>query len=165
MFKFTLYITLCIALIYVSIFNPQNPRLETLATNHSGAIHSFFSRDDISSPLITNRLQTGLGFIYLTSTQNAPLLRNKLSNIDGESISVPLNSTNLSKQSILRSMNYQKISQQTIGNIVITNAYSNRAKDFITTHDTSGRQIRINLQIAITATHIVVGWPVILGSF
>ena len=149
MFKFFLYIALCISLIYVSLTDLHDPHLEVLGFG----TYCIYSKEKISSPLVINCIDSGIGYIYYCESSNAAALRTKFNKIDGESISIQ----NISAERILKKLNYKKICSDTSGNLY---GYSGRGRTFIKNGNT-----RINLQISTRSEITTVGWPVILGSY
>jgi len=148
MAKFPLYIALCVALIYYSFAAASNPQLETLGEGE----FAIYSRQDVSSPLVTRRISSGIGFIYFTHSSNAAALRAKFDYIDGESIVIP----HMSGQEVLRRLGHREVSYSN----GIWYGYSPRARSFIRANGQ-----RINLQVVERQGTTVVGWPVILGVF
>jgi len=153
MIKLILFSTLCVILIFYHFETLSNPRLELLGCGE----FSIYSREVITSPLITNTTNIGFGFIYTTHSSNANALREKFNIIDGESITL---SNFICPQDILTQLGYTQISYQRGGGLFTIYAYSNRGRDFIRKTDH-----RINLQIAVRGGRVTVGWPVILGSY
>jgi len=152
--------------VFHSIASPSgNPRLEILGSGE----YSFYSTETISSDLIIKTVNLGFSNIYVCNSKDANKVRALFTNIDGESISIA-NVKNI--QAILRKLNYdavarfckagsyRKISQSNIAGHQIIYAYSPRAAAYIT----DNRQ-KINLQIAQSSNALIIGWPVILGSF
>lgn len=148
MAKLILYITACLCLIYTSLTDVQNPRLEILGSGE----YCFYSRDQINSSLITKKIDSGIGFIYYCDSSNAGVLRPLFEKIDGESIT--LKKTSPTK--ILKLLNYNKVSSTS----EVYYGYSNRGKAFIKNGNT-----KINIQISSRDGITTVGWPVILGSY
>jgi hypothetical protein len=151
--KFCLFVTVCVCLIFHSSVTMTNPKLEILGHGE----YCIYSREDVVSPLISRKVQTGLGFMYFTDSKNAASLRALFNHIDGESITL---SSNKSTQVILRKLNYHKVSSDNIGGLHIIYAYSRHAPDFIKNDNR-----RINLQIAEHNGTVTIGWPVILGTY
>ena len=162
MFKFFLYISLCVSLIYYSFATIENPRLEVLGVGE----YCIYSTQEVVSEFITKRIETGIGYIYYCSSDAAEKVRALFNKIDGESIKLYIENHGRQWQSqlddILQKLDYHyhKISETYDGIIRIYYAYSNRVKDFINI----GKD-KINLQIAQRGDVIVIGWPVILGSY
>jgi len=144
MVKLPLYITLCVVLVYYSFATAANPRLEILGEGE----YAIYSREDVQSSLVDRRVSSGVGYIYYTVSKNAEALRAKFSNIDGESIVL----AGQSAKEILKKLGYREVSPGY--------GYSPRAKDFI---KANGQ--KINLQIVERNDSVVVGWPVVLGSY
>lgn len=153
MFKFWLYIALCLSLIFYSYSTNTNPKLEVLGAGEL----SIYSRQDVESALIKRRVETGLGFIYYIERRDAEEVRSLFTQIDGESIAL---GDGVSAQSILAKLGYKIVSTSNDGVMQVTYAYSARDSSFIL----SGEQ-KINLQIAERNGIVTVGWPVILGSY
>jgi len=143
--KISLYITLCVCLIIASIYRDDHVKLETLGSGE----FAIYSTQDIQSPLVDRRIQTGLGFIYFTHSSNANQLRQKFTQIDGESIRLDRPKTS---SQIFRLLNFQKLCNNY--------GFSNK----MPVHITANGQ-RINLQVSNRNGVTTVGWPVILGSF
>jgi hypothetical protein len=150
--KFCIFAAACVCLIYYSLTVHTNPTLESLGAGE----YTIYSRENVQSNLVTRRIDTGLGFMYFTHSQNAAALRALFRNIDGESITL----TNINARTILKKLNYSRVSTSFDGIMQITYAYSNRGHQFITVNNS-----RVNLQIAETHNRVTVGWPVILGTF
>jgi len=128
----------------------DNPRLETLGDGE----FRIYSRQDITSPLVTNRIAIATGFIYTTHSDNAAELRAKFTHSDGESITLTQPQT---ARQILSQLGHHQVSQHTSAIMTTTYAHNNRHRKFVT----SG-QNRINLQIIERDGVTTVGWPVIL---
>ena len=143
--KFILYLTLCTSLVTYHFGTLSNPRLEQLGHGYI----QIYSTDSIHSPLAT-RQQIATGYIYTTKSCNAEELRNKLTHIDGESIVLD---TAIPAREILRILGYSIVGVQNTAQTQITYAFSNRARDYITSNNT-----KINLQIAVTGDRVTVGW-------
>ena len=150
MVKIPLYIAFCVALIFVSLSTPYSPRLEMLGSGE----FAIYSREYVMSPLVTRRIESGLGFIYFTHSANAQRLRAKFTHIDGESITLDHHKPT---RDILRKLGYRSVASNKPN---IYYGFSSRATVFIRNGNT-----RINLQIAQRNGVTTVGWPVILGSF
>jgi len=148
--KFLIFTGACVALIFYHFAALDNPRLETLGPGQ----FRIYSREDITSPLIYNRISIATGFIYVTCSTNAPQLRQKFTHIDGESITL---STPKTARQVLSQLGHHKVEQHISSVMTTTYAHSNRARAFIT----SGSN-RINLQIIERDGVTTVGWPVIL---
>jgi len=144
---------MCASLVVWHFETVSNPRIEVLGSGQ----FRFYSRERIHSPLIYGTIQIATGFIYITTSDNAPLLRRKFSQIDGESLTLDYAK---SKREILHILGYTAVSTQNNSVMQITYAYSGRGLSFIR----SGRD-RINLQISNRSGVVTVGWPVILGSY
>jgi len=144
MFKFFLYIPFCICLIYVSFVNTHDPALEVLGAGE----YCIYSRDVVTSNLITKRIDSGIGYIYYCDSSDAAALRPLFKKIDGESIILE----NCSMQRVYKILNYKKVGSHY--------GYSNRGRAFIKDGNT-----KINLQVVQRGDVTVVGWPVILGSY
>lgn len=153
MFKLCLFLAFCAALVFYHFETLSNPKLETLGAGY----FRIYSREDVCSPLVTNRRSIATGFIYVTRSENADELRNKFTHIYGESIILD---EYMPKHEVLRALGYRAVLQQNNHMMRITYAYSGRGRDFITENNN-----RINLQIASRNGVTTVGWPVILGSF
>jgi len=152
-FKLLLFITLCVSLIFYHFASLGNPHLEILGDGYM----SIYSRQLVDSPYIIRRHDIATGFIYTTRSYNAPALRAKFTQIDGESITLD---TYRPKHEILRILRYRVVHEQRNNIMHITYAYSGRGRDFIRDGDT-----RINLQISSRAGRVTIGWPVILSGF
>ena len=150
--KFILFLALCICLVTWHYGTLCNPHLESLGDGE----FRIFSRELVHSPLIENRIATALGFIYITSSQNAHILRAKFTHIDGESITL---FTPQSADQIIRRLGYHVVESSHGSVIRTTYAHSARGRNFITS---DGR--RINLQIIERGNVVTVGWPVVLGG-
>jgi len=153
MIKLVLYSTLCVVLIFYHFETLGNPRLEVLG---EGVI-SIYSREVVTSPLITSVTNIGFGFIYTTCATNANELRAKFNVIDGESIALTHSAC---PHEILRQLGHTMVSYQRGGGLFTIYAYSSRGRDFIRQDGN-----RINMQIAVRDGRVTVGWPVILGSY
>ena len=148
MAKFPLYIALCVSLIYYSLATAANPRLEILGEGE----YAIYSREDIRHHLIDKKISSGIGFIYYTNSANAVALRTQFDNIDGESIML----RGLSAKEVFKKLGYSEVSAS--GDMYC--GYSPRGLTFI-----KNGQKKINLQVVERANSVVVGWPVILGSY
>jgi len=142
--KLPLYIALCVSLLYYSISVTDNPRLELLGEGE----YAIYSRDDIHSSLVERRVASGIGYIYYTTSANAPALRTLFTNIDGESIVLP----RISGRQVFKKLGYQEVSPGY--------GYSPRGRDYI---KVDGQ--RVNLQVVERNNSTVVGWPVVLGTY
>ena len=156
MFKFFLYIALCVCLIYVNFANQRDPALEILGQGE----YCIYSRDNIllnptAVDLIIKRIESGIGYIYYCKSQDAKTLRPLFFKIDGESLS--LCNTSQSANTILRKLKYKAVSSDISGNLY---GYSDYGKTFVK----NGNK-KINLQISIRNNTTTIGWPVILGSY
>jgi len=151
--KFIAFTTLCVSLVVFHFGTLSNPELEVLGEGE----FSIYSRQVVGSPLIERVTNIGIGFIYTTSSRNAVQLRAKFTQIDGESIILD---NFKDPQKILDILGYTQVSTQDMGGLHTVYAYSGRGRDFITSNGQ-----RINLQIAVRAGRVTVGWPVILGSY
>ena len=144
MFKFFLYIALCVCFIYASFVNLRDPALEVLGRGE----YCIYSRDVVTSPLITKTLNSGIGFIYYCESTDAKQLRKLFTKIDGESLTLEDFSTHL----VFKKLNYKKV--------IPGYGYSARGKTFI-----KNGKSKINLQVVARDNVVIVGWPVILGSY
>jgi len=146
--KLSLYIALCVSLVFYSVATVENPRLEILGEGE----FAIYSREDVRSPLVVRRVASGIGFIYYTDSGSAAELRAKFDNIDGESIVV----SGKSARQVLGVLGYREVSSG--GGVWY--GYSPRGRDFISVEGQ-----RVNLQVVERNGTTVVGWPVILGVF
>lgn len=144
MSKFPLYIALCAVLIFYALAAVENPSLEILGEG----TYSIYSRQDVSSPLVTRCVSSGIGFIYYAHSKDASALRALFDHIDGESIEIP----GISARQVFKKLGAKEVSSGY--------GYSPKWRDFIKV----GGQ-RINLQVVERGETTVVGWPVILGSY
>jgi len=129
-----------------------DPRLEILGDGE----YRIYSTEWVENDLITNTTNLGFSYIYHLKSHNAAEVRKLFTKIDGESITL----NNISKTTVLKKLGYKIVANSNIDNIKITYAYSPRGKTFIK----DGAQ-KINLQIAKNKDTLIVGWPVILGSY
>jgi len=146
--KLCIFIALCGCLVFYSIAAPVDPALENLG---AGEYH-IYSTENVSSELVTKTTDLGFSYIYHCESSDAAQLRSLFTHIDGESIVLE----NKSAAQVLRTLRYKEISRTDD----IVYAYSPRGRTFIN----AGNK-RVNLQIAKSNNTLVVGWPVILGSY
>ena len=146
---FPLYIAVCVSLVYYSVAMASNPRLEVLGAGE----YAIYSREVVTSPLVTRRVASGIGFIYYADSADVAELRAKFDVIDGESI--VLDGAVFARE-VFKKLGYN----QTSSNGGIYYGYSPRALAFI---KTSGQ--KVNLQVVERNGSTVVGWPVILGGY
>jgi|GEM_PF-1112488 len=153
-FKFILYLTLCVCLIFIGLNNVGEPPLEVLGSGE----YCIYSRDAVESPLIEKRIDSGIGFMYYCKSSDAAKLRPLFTVIDGESITLE----NYSAAKVFKILNYKKISSSYIVESAggIYYGYSNKGLSFITYGS-----VKINLQVAVRGSVTTVGWPVILGGY
>ena len=150
--KLCIYLALCTSLVFFNFATLCNPQLESLGAG----TFRIYSREDISSPLVQNRISIATGFIYIACSNDAAELRAKFTHIDGESLTLD---TPVPTQQILQILGYRAVESLQIGSLHITYAYSSNALAFVTHND-----MRVNLQIAQRNNQTTVGWPVILSS-
>ena len=150
--KLCIFVTACICLVLSTFAMPDNPHLETLGFGE----YCFYSTNHIESDLITKTTDLGFSYIYHCESVDAVKLRKQLDHIDGESITVK----NISVRKILQKTKCRKVSQSKIGNTVTVYGYSPHGKKFI-----RDGWHKINLQIAKSGETLIVGWPIILGSY
>ena len=122
--------------------------LESLAEGS----YSFYSTDKIESVYFTNVIDLGFSYIYECDSCDAGKVRPLFTRIDGESIAVD----NIGTSKILRALGGHVVSQSDFG----IYAYSARIASYIIEDNR-----KINIQIAYSDDRIIIGWPVILGSY
>ena len=147
--KLCLFVAMCACLVFYSFAGVANPNLENLGHGE----YSFYSTDVVTSELITRTTDLGFSFIYHCDSRDAAEVRRLFGRIDGESIKLH---DKASATSVLRTLGYTEVSRT--GTMVY--AYSPRGKSFIRA---DGQ--RVNLQVAYSGNTVIVGWPVILGSY
>lgn len=153
MFKFWLYLSLCVSLVFYSLSVDSNPKLEQLGEGEL----CIYSTQDVHSRLIKRRVETGLGYIYYIESSDAAKVRAMFSYIDGESITLNGQKT---AQAILAKLGYTKTSSSYDGIMDIVYGYSASCNTYILQDNK-----KINLQVATRDGRVTVGWPVILGSY
>jgi len=148
--KFLVFAAVCISLVFYHFATMDNPRLELLGAGE----FRIYSRQDVDSPLVTNRISIATGFIYVTCASNAAELRDKFTQVDGESITL---ANHMSARDVLSRLGHVLVDQHTSAIMQTTYAHSNR-------HRASVRNgnYRVNLQIIERGGVTTVGWPVIL---
>jgi len=151
--KFILYITICLCLVVYWFFSISNPKLEKFG----GDYITIFSTCVVWHQDIVSVTSLGFAHAYTIRTNRLDRVRPLFRNIDGESITL---SGKEKDQVLLLFPHHNYVSSQRLGNMVVTNLYSNRGLDFIM----DGRN-RINLQVAKRGDVVTIGWPVILGGF
>jgi hypothetical protein len=140
--KFFIYISICLCLIIYAVAIPFRPQLY-----YYEGEYCIYSRDDVASPLISRRVNFGLGFIYYCDSQNAPKLRGKFNSIDGESIVIK---GKIKYDSILQKFALHKTGEDFDGIYHTIYAKNERYG---------------TVQIVVRGDDVVVGYPAILGSY
>lgn len=152
--RLCIFITICACLVFAGITNPHNPTLEILGEGE----YSIYTTQYITSPLINKTRDLGYAYIYTFPSKNAEVIRPLFSHIDGESLL--LTNTQKTTDWVLNKLNYKTVSQTTMNSTTIIYAHSPRAKTFVR----DGNK-KINMQISRTENTLIIGWPVILGSY
>jgi hypothetical protein len=129
-------------LIIYAVALPVKPALY----EYSGE-YCIYSRENVRSPLISRRVNSGLGFIYHCDSKKAQKLRGKFKSIDGESIV------------ITDSIKYESILQRFALHI------REEINDGIYHTIYAGNERYGTVQIVVRKNDIVVGYPAILGSY
>jgi hypothetical protein len=140
--KFFIYVSVCLCLLIYAAAVPLKPQLY-----YYGGEYCIYSRDNVVSPLISRRVDFGLGYIYYCDSANAEKLRVKFKNIDGESIVIK---DKIKYESILQKFALHK-TDETFDGIYKTIYAKNERYGTV--------------QIVVRANDIVVGYPAILGSY
>jgi hypothetical protein len=109
--------------------------------------YCIYSRDNVESTLISRRVSSGLGYIYYCDSANAVKLRRKFKSIDGESIVI---TNEINAEQVLQKFALHKVSDSFDGIYRIITAKNERCG---------------TVQIVVRRNDIVVGFPVILGSY
>jgi len=126
-----------------------DPRLEKLGSGYV----TIFSTDFVIHHHIIERTSLGFAHAYRMRSEHAEEVRAWFQNIDGESITL----VGMAKSDVLAQLpHHHVISCSPFGTML----YSNRAQTFIRDGNN-----RINMQVVDRGDRVIVGWPVILGSF
>jgi hypothetical protein len=140
--KFFIYASVCLSLIVYAVTVPIKPQL----WDYRGE-YCIYSREDVRSPLIHRRVDSGLGYIYYCGNGDAKALREKFGKIDGESIII---TDDIKYEQILQKFALQKKSESRDGIYHTIYAQNSRYG---------------SVQIVVRKDDIVVGFPVIIGSY
>jgi hypothetical protein len=140
--KFFIYISVCLCLLIYALAAPIRPQLY-----YYDGEYCVYSRDDVASPLISRRVGYGSGYIYYCRSENAEELRRKFRRIDGESVVIR---DKIKYESILQKFALHKTGESFDGICQTIYAQNERYG---------------TVQIVVRPNDIVVGYPVILGSY
>ena len=150
--RFLIFVAACLVLLVYFFAGISDPAIETLGHGE----FRIYSREKISSPLVTRRIDTATSFIYITSSTNAAALRSKFRHIDGESLRLY---TRLSAGQVLERLGKHYVSSMD-GFARITYGHSQSARTRVSSN---GKDISI--QIVEKDGRTIVGWPVLLGGW
>jgi hypothetical protein len=139
--KFFIFLSACISLLIFAFYTPLKPDLTKLRGEYC-----IYSREDITDPLVSRKINYGIGYIYYCDSNDAAKLRKSFTSVDGESIIVK----NTTPDTILRTLALQETYQSNDGIYKTIYAKNSRLG---------------SVQIAVRAADIAVGWPVVLGSY
>lgn len=152
--KLVFFVTLCACLVYYQGAMPYSPPLDGLGEGE----YCIYSTERVYSDLITKRVDTGFSYMYFCDSADAGALRAKFSKIDGESIAIPDWAGGAGVAEVVGRLRYRVVLCSGLGEVVY--AYSPRDKGYIVF---DGK--KVNLQVSLRGDTVVVGWPVILGSY
>ena len=126
---------------------------------NDSCIYSFYTTDNVKNILNASVINNGNSCIVSCDSKNAQNVRNSIDNILGESIQIN-NPTKLVKDYIHNSIKQNYLFNEFVGETEIIYCYDQTLLRYIMVSEQ-----KVNLQIAFNKDFIVIGYPLILGSF
>lgn len=146
--------------VLLSFVNASSPMFYKVNEAYANCNYKYYVTGDL--PMYVSAMgiveNKGLGHIVTVKGDLVNFAKQKLTNIVGESIS--LNGTLKDVNNILNLYNAKIINTEYIGNTLVLYAASNYFKNSVIINDQ-----KVNIQVAFNNGSIIMGSPLILGSF
>ena len=149
------FVLMCMCVISIIGLQINNFELINIAKLYPNGTYQFFcgSKQDDNLSYVS----VGKGCIVSCNNSQSENLKNKLTDIQGESFSFV--EENFDIVQFLEILRAKVVKTQTLGDMTIVYAYNNTLQNYVVENQ------KINLEIAINGSNITVGYPLILGSY
>lgn len=152
--RFSIYCLVVLAVVCLPI---NSIFLENFC-KYQSSIYSFYT-DELFEGNGISVVKNGKYYILSVDGTNAEIIKSKLNNVYGESVTIK-NYSNKAKEEIFLSLSQKEVSKETLREIEIYYFYDATLPNFVIV---GGK--KTNIQVAVTAQNLTVGYPLILGSF
>lgn len=153
--KFSIFCLVVFAIVCLPL---NAPMLSNFASSENYS-YTFYVSGEVQNIANANIVKNGSNSIVTCSGDNCRQVKQELNNILGETITL-YNSTQSSFDKILCKIADKIKFTETIDNLQICYAYDSTLLNFVMVNGQ-----KINLQIAVNADYIKIGYPLILDSY